>query len=452
MTNTEIRSISGISAIMACRMLGLFMILPVFVLYAHQYEHVTPQLVGIAIGIYGLTQAFLQIPLGLISDHIGRKPVIAMGLILFAAGGVIAATADSIYVVIVGRALQGAGAIASTLMALAADLTQEQNRMKSMAIIGMSIGGSFGLAFLFGPLITDVYGLSGVFWTTVVLAGVAMVLLFTAVPTPRRLMIQYDSETVPVVLKKILCHPELIKMDIGVLILHFTITASFLVVPSYLSQHLTADATQHTIWYLLVLVLSFAIALPIIIFAEAKRQLKRTLLCAIGLLMLAEFVLFQGHDVFRVLVIGLLLFFIAFNILEASLPSIVAKLSPPAGKGTAMGVFSTAQFFGAFLGGTLGGWMLQSPVGGDTILLVCVGLAFCWFVVALMLHPPKPGKSLAVRLTSKSLDTDALAEYLSKVAGVVDVVIIPSALTAYLKVDEKKLDKDKLYRHPDIKD
>ncbi|MGB5650883.1 MAG: MFS transporter, partial [Sedimenticolaceae bacterium] len=343
MTTGEKRAVLGLAGVYGFRMLGLFLILPVFALFAEKLPGATPFLTGLAVGIYGLTQAVLQIPFGLLSDRIGRKPVIFGGLLLFALGSVIAASAQDVWLVILGRAVQGSGAIAAVVMALAADLTREENRTKAMASIGITIGASFMIAMMAGPVLGRLIGVSGIFWLTAVLAllGIAMVAL--VVPTPTRSSVHRDAETVPAMFGRVLHNPELLRLDFGIFCLHLILTALFLAVPVML-RDLGLEPLQHASLYLPVMLGSIAAMVPFIILAERRGLMKQVFLGAVTSLALAQFALGALSQQFWGFVAALALFFTAFNLLEATLPSLVSKVAPVDAKGTAMGVYSTSQF------------------------------------------------------------------------------------------------------------
>jgi MFS family permease len=281
MTPTELRATSGLAAIYAVRMLGLFMVLPVFALYADVLPEATPFLMGLALGIYGLTQALLQIPFGILSDRVGRKPLIAAGLVLLIVGSVVAAQADTVYGVIVGRALQGAGAVAAVVLALTADLIAEERRTRALAVIGLSIGLAFTAAMVMGPLVDRWFGLSGIFWVTAGLGFVALLLLFLWVPRPLRSVPHPDMVPLPGGLAHVLRDRELMRLNIGVFILHMTLAANFLVLPLMLVAELELPPAQHYVVYLPVLVLGFLLMIPAVIRAERRRALKPALLGAI---------------------------------------------------------------------------------------------------------------------------------------------------------------------------
>ncbi len=341
MTAGERRVAFSLAGVFATRMLGLFMILPVFAIYAVELEDYSLTLVGLAIGIYGLTQALFQVPLGMLSDRIGRKPVIIGGLLVFALGSVVAAMSTSLYGVILGRALQGSGAVASAVMALAADLTREEHRIKVMAFIGVSIGVSFGVAMILGPVFHGLFGVSGIFWITALLAVGGMFIIRFLVPTPVISRFHRDTEVEPSWFRNAVSDRQLIRVDFGILFLHMSLMAMFLVIPTELQQ-LELPVTRHWMVYLPVMVVAMALIVPFIIIAEKKRKLKQVLIGAIALLLISQLAMSAFTGSMAGVMIMLLLFFAAFNLLEAMLPSLVAKLAPAQHKGTAMGVYSSS--------------------------------------------------------------------------------------------------------------
>ncbi len=387
MSSTERRTVGSLALLYSFRMLGLFMVLPLLALYVADLPGASPALIGLALGIYGLSQALLQIPFGWLSDRVGRKPVIVGGLLLFALGSVVAALADSVHGVILGRALQGAGAIASTVMALVADLTREEQRTKAMAIVGMSIGLSFAVALVLGPVIAGLGGLSGVFWFTVLLslAGIAIVVL--AVPAPPASG-QGSSEvgTRAGLIGRSLRDLRLARLNYGVFALHFILMACFLVVPGFLEQLAGIGRERHWLVYLPVLLFSIAGMIPLMTLAERGGRPRQMFLTGISVLA-AGIALLGLSPTAYVLYAGMWLFFVGFNYLEATLPSLVSKTVFEGGKGTALGVYSTCQFLGAFAGGAVGGWVLQH-LGLGTLIGVCLGLAALWWVLALPVEMP----------------------------------------------------------------
>ncbi|MGD8842227.1 MAG: MFS transporter [Gammaproteobacteria bacterium] len=441
MSRNEVRSAASLAGIYALRMLGLFMILPVFALYAEELRGATPALAGLAIGIYGMTQALLQIPFGLVSDRIGRKPVIVFGLLIFAVGSVVAASADSIYMVIAGRALQGAGAIAAAVMALTADLIREEHRVKAMAMIGMSIGASFALAMVLGPLLNNWIGVPGIFWLTAVLAvgGVAVVLLI--VPTPVLSRVHRDAEAIPEQFSLVLRDPQLLRLDLGIFSLHMILTASFVVLPLALRDLAGLAADRHWQLYLPVLVLSLPMAVPFIVRAEKYRRMKQMFVGAIALIALVE----GGLAVFHasVVAIGLLLFvfYSAFNLLEALLPSLIAKVAPADRKGTAMGVYSSSQFFGAFIGGSTGG-VLHGRYGIWAVFLFCACVALVWLLLAFTMKEPRYLGTRVLRVGPQDpAGATRLAREIAAVRGVAEAVVIAEDQVVYLKFDQQELDE-----------
>lgn len=438
MTGTEKRATAGLSLIYAFRMLGLFMILPVFSIYAHQLENTTPFLIGLALGIYGLTQACLQIPFGVISDRIGRKPIITVGLLIFAIGSIIAANAHGIYGIILGRALQGAGAISSSTMALLADVTHEQHRIKAMATIGLSIGFSFAVAVIVGPIINQVLGLSGIFSLTAVMAFVGIIILFTMVPKTKKWTTHRDSEASFAQLPAIFANKELRRLNIGIFVQHALLTATFVVLPLLLKF---AGLEQHAQWvmYLPVLVLAFAVSIPAIIIAEARKKMRRVFTACIFTLAFAELGFWLAQDSLAGMAIFMFLFFAAFCALEATLPSLVSKIAPAGSKGTAMGIYTTCQFLGIFFGGVMGGWIYQHYSMTD-VLLMCMVMALAWFIIALRMAKPKYLSSFILPLNYPYPSKDQL----TSIPGVVDAAVFSDEKVAYLKIDKDLIDESKL--------
>ena len=444
MNSTEIRATWSLASLFAFRMLGLFMILPVFAIYGQALEGATPVLIGLAIGAYGLSQAVLQVPFGFLSDRIGRKRVIYAGLVLFGAGSVIAAVSTSIEGVIAGRFLQGAGAISAAVMALLADLTRDEQRSKAMAMVGGGIGLSFMLALIAGPIITAAVGLAGVFWLTAVLAMVGLWLTWKVVPDAQ---VQHKrSSTGPVrgQFAEVLRQAGLMRLNIGVFVLHVVQTAGFVVLPVLLVEHSNLSKAEHWKVYLPVLIVSFVLMLPMMIFAEKRRQVKPVFVAAIGLVLVSMLMLGRWHESLFALVAGLFVFFWGFNLLEAMLPSLVSKQAAPGFKGTSMGVYSTCQFLGAFVGGAGGGY-LAGHYGVGALYGASAALVLVWLVVALGMRPPRQLQDYTLALNAlDGSGTESLTRRLLAVNGVEEVVIIAQENTAYLKVDNHRLDKEQL--------
>lgn len=441
MNALEKRSVAALASVYAMRMLGLFMVLPVFMLLGEDLRGATPALLGLAIGAYGLSQALLQIPFGLLSDRVGRKKMIYLGLILFASGSLLAGATDSIYVVIAGRILQGAGAIASVLMALLSDLTREEERTKAMATVGISIGLSFSVSLVLGPLLGSVWGLQGIFYATAALAVIALVVVNRVVPNPHQQKISADTHPARDMLGRVLQDGRLVRLDFGIFALHLVLTALFLVFPAVLEERLGLAASSHWWFYLTVMVTSFFAMVPFIIIGEKKRKMKPVLCGAIALLTLAT----AGLTGVKVSLIAawfvLFFFFMAFNLLEASLPSLISKEAPAASKGTAMGVYSTSQFLGAFIGGSLGGMLLEA-VGVQGVVWLMVAVLALWLLVALTMPAPGYTTSFVVQLQQAVSQTYSdIDDRLRRLPGVQDVVIVEDAATAYLKVDKQTFDE-----------
>lgn len=437
---SERRAISGLAGLYASRMLGLFMVLPVLAIYADDLAGSTPLLVGVALGIYGLTQACLQIPFGLMSDRFGRKRMIAIGLVLFALGSAVAALADSIVGIIAGRALQGSGAVAAAIMALLADQTREQVRTAAMATIGLSIGVAFAVAMALGPWLASVAGLSSVFWFTTAMTGVGLFVLWRWVPAAPRRVKHKDVGMDRSQLGRVLTRPDLWRIDLSIFALHLTLMASFVAVPLRLVDA-GIDKSWHGLAYLAIMGAAFVLMVPLVIVAEKKQLMKPICLLAIGVITLSlaglGLPLSHGAGLF----VLLLAFFTGFNLLEATLPSMLSKLAPAGSKGTAMGVYSTGQFLGAFLGGTLGGW-LSHGWGLDAVFLGCAALALVWWGIMWSMPKPPPLASEIVPLDEASSEsTDILLERLSAITGVEDVMLAPEEQVAYLKVNRQTLDQ-----------
>ncbi|MGR9115198.1 MAG: MFS transporter [Gammaproteobacteria bacterium] len=443
MTSMEKRATLSLAGIYALRMLGLFMILPVLSLFAEQLIGSTPLLIGLSISVYGLSQALLQIPFGLLSDRFGRKRIIIFGLLLFIAGSVVAAISTTIYGVLFGRALQGAGAIAAAIMALVADLTQEVHRTKAMATIGLSIGASFGLAVTLGPVIAGFMGVQGIFWLTAALAVVAIFVLVYAVPDPVKSKVHRDAELVPGQMRHVLKNLDLLRLNYGIFVLHLILTASFVVIP-LLMRDVGIEAKQHWLVYLPVFVVSMIIAVPFVILAEKKRKMKVVFIGAIAVVIVSEIGLMRFHGELLGIVGFLGLFFCGFNLLEATLPSLISKTAPGDMKGTAMGFYSSSQFLGAFIGGAAGGWS-YGEFGGGAVFIVCAAAGFSWLVLSLTMSPPRHLANMLIsieRLTKQ--EADKLADAMLEIAGIEEVKLHLSEGVVYLKVDNQQLDKAQL--------
>ncbi len=443
MTALEKRATLSLASIYALRMLGLFMILPVLSLFAENMQGATPMLIGLSISVYGLTQAILQIPFGLLSDRFGRKKIIIIGLILFSAGSVVAAVSTTIYGVLIGRAIQGSGAIAAAIMALVADLTQEVHRTKAMATIGASIGVSFGVAITLGPILAGYVGISGIFWLTAGLSLLAILVVLFVVPNPKKSSVHRDAEVVPGQFLKVLKNPDLLRLDYGIFILHLCLTASFVVLPLLIRD---AGLVPEDHWkvYLPILVTSMAAIIPFVIVAEKKRKMKKVFVGAIVTLMFANIGLFMFFNDLTRLICFLWLFFCGFNLLEATLPSLISKTAPGDLKGTAMGAYSSSQFMGAFIGGAVGGW-LYGEMGAQMVFLLSAIAAGSWVIVAMFMKSPKYLANMLISLDNIDIKQgDKFVNDLLDISGIEEVKLHFEENVAYLKVNNRALKKDAL--------
>ena len=445
MSGAETRAASGLALVFAFRMLGMFMVLPVLATYGMELAGATPALIGLAIGAYGLTQACLQIPFGILSDRIGRRPVIYFGLVIFALGSLLAAQADSIWGVIAGRVLQGAGAISAAVMALMSDLTREQHRTKAMAMIGMSIGLSFAVAMVVGPLLTRTFGLSGLFLATAALALIGIVLVAFWVPKASGPLQHRESGVARSAMAATLRHPDLLRLDAGIFVLHCVLMSSFIALPLALVDRAGLPKEDHWWVYLTALLISFFAMIPFIIYGEKKRKMKRVLIGAVATLMLTELFFWEFGNTLHALVGGIIVFFIAFNLLEASLPSLISKVSPAGGKGTAMGVYSTSQFLGSAMGGILGGWLF-SHGGLNVVFIGCAALCALWLAIAVTMREPPYVTSLRLPLSPVAIREAGLTERLKAVPGVTDAVVVAEEAAIYIKLDTEILDRTSLER------
>ena len=437
MEKQEFRAAGALAAVFSVRLLGLFMIYPVFAAYARTLSGANPYLIGEALGIYGLSQGLLQIPFGLLSDRIGRKIMIVLGLLLFGLGSAVAALSSSIGGVIAGRALQGSGAVGSVILALVADLTKEENRTKAMALVGITIGASFMVALVLGPIVAHFVGVPGIFWLMVALALAGIAITELLVPSPRLIRVHRDAEAVPALIGRVLRDKELFRLDIGIFALHAMLTANFLVVPALLRGTLGLPAQSQWLVYLPVLIVSVALMLPAIIVAEKYRRMKGVFVGAVAVLVVSQAMLYLGAGNLFVVLAALIVFFSAFNVLEASLPSLVTKVAPPDAKGTAMGLYSSLQFFGIFVGGVVGGYVHQH--GGDSgVFVFTAALALCWLLAAATMAPPSYLTTRLVPIADdKAADVASLAARLRQVPGVAEAVVIADEKLAYLKVDSR---------------
>ena len=386
MSGQEVRTSASLASIFALRMLGLFLILPVFAVHARTIPGGdSPALVGLALGIYGLTQGVLQIPFGAASDRWGRKPVIVAGLVLFALGSFIAAAADDMFWTIIGRAVQGAGAISAAVTAFIADATREEHRTKAMAMVGASIGLTFALSLVGAPPLYAAVGMGGLFALTGVLAVAAIAVVTWVVPSaPPR--IEHDD---PATAASLVFHPQLLRLNFGIFALHTVQMAMFVVVPVLLVERAQLPLPSHWQVYLPVVLVSFGLMMPPIMAAERKSRMRILFLSAVGLLLVVQLGLLLHAPSLMWIAGWLLLFFVGFNILEASLPSLVSRVAPSSAKGLALGIYNTTQAIGLFAGGALGG-LVAARWGAQGVFACAAVIMGVWWVIALgMREVPK---------------------------------------------------------------
>lgn len=442
MTPVELRATWGLGTVFSLRMLGMFMVLPVLTTYGMALQGASETLIGLAIGIYGLAQAIFQIPFGLLSDRIGRKPLIVGGLLLFVLGSVIAACTDSIWGIILGRALQGSGAIAAAVMALLSDLTREQNRTKAMAFIGISFGVTFAIAMVVGPVVTHALGLHALFWMIAILASLGIVITLFVVPSASHHVLNRESGMVKGSFRKVMANPRLVKLNIGIFCLHVLLMSSFVALPGQFEQA-GFPAPEHWKVYLSTMLIAFAGVVPFIIYAEVKRRMKRVFVGCVGMIVIAEIVLWGAEGHFWTLVVGVQLFFFAFNLMEAILPSLISKESPAGYKGTAMGIYSTSQFLGVAVGGSMGGWVF-GHFDAQTVFLVGAMVAAAWLFVSMTMQEPPYVSSLRIVLSDAALAVPNLEQRLKAQKGVNSVFIVPEEKSAYIKIDSKVTSRPEL--------
>ena len=442
MNPIERRASMGLASIYGLRMLGLFIILPVFAIYASERlpGGDNKMLVGLALGAYGLTQAILQIPAGWLSDRYGRKPVILIGLILFALGSFIAAYADNIYWVIAGRIIQGAGAINAAVMALTADLTREEHRTKAMAMIGITIGITFSISLVLSPVLYQAIDVPGIFVLTGVLALLAMLVVMYVIPNPAITRFHSEMGVSSNRFAEVLRNKELLRLDFGIFALHAILMSVFMQVPFVLKNN-GMEVAQHWQLYLPVMLIAFMLMVPPIIIAEKKAKMKQIFMGAIALAATGQLLLMlMQHSVWGI-AFAMLLFFTAFNILEATLPSMISKIAPVAAKGTAMGVYSSVQFLGAFCGAMAGGLLMQH-VGGDAVFIFAIVLLLLWLIIASTMQAPAAVRTKMYPLPA--MDKIAGIELQKKLAqlhGVREVMIVTTECMACLKVDMSGFDE-----------
>lgn len=442
MSALEYRASASLAGIYSLRMFGMFLILPIFALYAPQLQGGEDHmLVGIALGAYGLTQAILQLPFGMLSDRIGRKRVIYIGLILMALGSLICAAADNIYMMILGRAVQGSGAISAAITALLADLTKEEHRTQAMAMIGMSIGLTFAVSLAAGPTLYKTLTMPGIFVLIGILSLAALIGVWKIVPQPALSRFHSDAEANPTKLRDVLRDPQLLRLNYGIFALHAAQMAMFTVMPLILLKTGGLDANHHWQVYLPIMVGAFILMIPAIIYGEKKAKLKQVFVSAVALMFVTQTGMALTLNSFWNIVVLLGGYFIAFNILEATLPSLISKIAPAAAKGTAIGVYNATQSFGTFLGGALGGF-LYKHYGNSAVFAACGLLMLVWVLVAATMQAPPAVKTQMFHIGEGwQGDVRELSRKLGALRGVKEAVVIAEEGVAYLKVLQSDWDE-----------
>jgi len=377
MTSIERLIALKVSLIMSVRMLGLFMLFPVMSVYAGDYDSSTPFLIGMAVGIYGLTQAMLQIPFGYLSDRFGRKPILIIGLLIFLLGSVVAANASNIIVVVIGRALQGGGAISAVLMAFLADSISENNRAKANAFVGFQIGVAFMLSLIIGPIITSRIELSGLFWVIGLLSIIAMLIVMSLQHSKPVNYYQLSFRAFKETLTR-----ELVTLDFSVFSLHLILASGFIVMPLLIMENQIVSMIDNWQLYLPALLLSFIGMIPLIIISEKFKKTKYILLLSIFLLIVSQIIFFTSDLNFSVFLLTLTIFFVAFNTVEAILPSLLSRTASTSKRGLAMGIFSTSQFLGTFIGGAIGG-LIYDTYDLNSVFLFTIFVAIIWWFMVL---------------------------------------------------------------------
>lgn len=440
MTRIETRATAALASIYGLRMLGMFLILPIFAIYAEKLQGGDNHaLIGLALGAYGFMQVIFQLPFGMASDRFGRKKLIYLGLIMFAVGSVFAATAQDIYMVIFGRAIQGAGAISAVVTALVADSTREEHRTQAMAMIGATIGVTFAVSLVAGPILNQWIGVSGIFWLTAVLSILAIGVVKFAVPEPLHAHFHSDAQAAPAKIREVLRDTQLLRLNFGTFCLHGAQMAMFMVVPFAIKNSTGMNENTHWQIYLPVLVLSFILMVPAIIYAEKKAKLKPVFISAVALMLLTQIAFMFSLGSLWGIVATLFSYFVAFNILEASLPSLISKMAPVAAKGTAMGIHNTAHSFGMFLGAALGGWLSHS-YGNSMVFVFCAALMLIWFGLALGMQAPPSVKTKMFHIQEGYNDEQAakLVQDIRAMDGVYEVVAIPSETMLMVKLENQR--------------
>ena len=431
-----------LSGVYALRMLGMFLVLPVLAMYAASLPGAEDNktLVGLAMGIYGLTQALLQLPLGIASDKFGRKKTIYAGLVVFAAGSFLAAAADTLPLLVAARAIQGAGAVSAAVTALLADLTRDGVRTRAMAMIGLSIGLTFSVSLVVAPMIADVVGVRGLFLLTGILTVASIGVVAFMTPDPEFSKLHEDTQAQPARIGEVLKNRQLLNLDFGIFALHAAQMALFTALPFAMTQ-LGLEKIQHWKVYLPSTVAGLVVMVPLIIIGETRNRLKQVFILGIVCIAAAQIGLLSGMHSIWLITVYLIVYFIGFNVLEASLPSMVSKIAPSDLKGTAMGVYNTMQSVGLFAGGAAGGLLFQK-YGFVGVFAFCSTLMLLWLVLAVLSPAPKPVKNLSYPVGGVwQGNQEGLYRVLSELEGVEDISFSFDRQTVYIKVLQKGFDQ-----------
>ena len=442
MHSEEMRASMALAWVYALRMLGMFLVLPVLALYAASLPDAgdNKMLVGLAMGMYGLTQALLQLPLGMASDRFGRKKVIYLGLLVFAVGSFMAAVATSLPMLVLARAIQGAGAVSAAVTALVADLTREEVRTRAMAMIGLSIGLTFSASLVISPLLSEYIGVAGLFALTGVLTLLSMLVVKFLVPDPARSKLHEDAEVQPARFGEVLKNKELLRLNFGIFALQCGMMALFTSLPFAL-QDLGLNKSHHWQVYLPATLIGLVLMIPAIIVGETRNKLKQIFLLGIALIFASQLGLLFGLHSVWLIGLSLIVYFIGFNILEASQPSLVSKIAPAELKGTAMGVYNTMQSVGLFSGGALGG-LLFHHFGFNGVFAFCSVLIGAWFAIAAVAPAPAPVKNVVLPVGGAwQQRQDELHSRLKQLAGVEAISFSADGETVFIKALQQGFDE-----------